>query len=250
MNLSHQQQAVLRELAAFEACGAFEDNLYRLTRMAGELLSAGRVSLMQLDSGQGAGNRLKLAALYGVLPSAAAKEESVPGQGIAGQVLATGESVLVADIEASPWKDTARRPGSRGCFLACPILVAGEAAGVLNFSEPRGREVFTEEDRGLAELAAMLVAKAIQVARLERMLDSRFAQLAFALEGSAEASAVTSLSAHEPERVAKLLAKGFYKEMRHCGFTPNQIIHAAGEIISELTGSLHRHTKRLEREQG
>ena len=34
--------------------------------------------------------------------------------------------------------------------------------------------------------------------------------------------------------------------MRHCGFSPNQIIHAAGEIISELTTSLNRHKRRIQ----
>ncbi|MEW5789668.1 MAG: GAF domain-containing protein [Pseudomonadota bacterium] len=250
MTFTAQHRALLGELAAFEVCGPFEDNLYRLTRMAGELLEADRVSLMLLDSGQSEGKRLKLVALYGVLPQAASREESVPGQGIAGQVFTTGQTLRVERIEDTPWRDKARRPEEGGSFLACPVLIAGEPAGVLNFSAPRGRTVFTESDQALGELATLLLARAIQVARLERMLDSRFAQLAFALEGSSQASAVTALSAHEPERVAKMLAKGFYKELRHCGFTPNQIIHAAGEIISELTGSLNRHTKRLVREQG
>ena len=46
-------------------------------------------------------------------------------------------------------------------------------------------------------------------------------------------------------RVAGMLARAFYREMRHCGFSPNQIIHAAGEIISELTSSLNRHKRRI-----
>jgi L-methionine (R)-S-oxide reductase len=187
------RQAKLRELAGFQICGGFEDNLYRLTRIAGELLAAGRVSLMLLDSGHGKGSRLKLAALYGELPEAAWKEEPASGQGIAGQVLASGVSVRVNRISRSAWKSTARRPDDAGAF------------------------------------------------------DSRFAQMALTLEGSANAYTVTALSAHDPDKVAKMLAKGFYKELRHCGFTPNQIIHAAGEIISELTGSLNRHARRMER---
>jgi hypothetical protein len=77
------------------------------------------------------------------------------------------------------------------------------------------------------------------------MLDSRFAQMAFALEGRADSCSVITLSTHEPDKVARMLAKAFFKDMRHCGFTPNQIIRAAGEIISELTGSLNRHKHRL-----
>ncbi len=241
------RQAKLRELAGFQICGGFEDNLYRLTRIAGELLAAGRVSLMLLDSGHGKGSRLKLAALYGELPEAAWKEEPASGQGIAGQVLASGVSVRVNRISRSAWKATARRPDDAGAFMACPLFLAGEAAGVLNISNPVDREIFSADDLAAAELAALLIARAIQVGRLERLLDSRFAQMALTLEGSANAYTVTALSAHDPDKVAKMLAKGFYKELRHCGFTPNQIIHAAGEIISELTGSLNRHARRMER---
>jgi L-methionine (R)-S-oxide reductase len=247
MNRNALRQAKFRELAGFQICGGFEDNLYRLTRLAGEMLAARRVSLMLLDSGDGKGKRLKLAALYGELPEAAWKEEPAPGQGIAGQVLVSGQSVRVSRIDRSPWKGTARRPADGGAFMACPLFIAGEPAGVINVSDPVERTAFSPDDLEYAELAALLVARAIQVARLERILDSRFAQMAFALEGRADAMAVTALSAHEPDKVAKMLAKGFYKEMHHCGFTPNQIIHAAGEIISELTGSLNRHAKRLER---
>ena len=241
------RQAKLRELAGFQICGGFEDNLYRLTRIAGELLAAGRVSLMLLDSGHGKGSRLKLSALYGELPEAAWKEEQAPGQGVAGRVLASGVSARVNHIGRSTWKSTARRPDDAGAFMACPLFLAGEPAGVLNISNPVDREIFSADDLAAAELAALLIARAIQVGRLERMLDSRFAQMALTLEGSANAYTVTALSAHDPDKVAKMLAKGFYKELRHCGFTPNQIIHAAGEIISELTGSLNRHARRMER---
>lgn len=247
MNATARRQALLLDLAAFQVSGAFEDNLYRLTCMVGDLLAAGRVSLMLLDTGHGQGARLKLAALYGELPEVAWKEEPRPGQGIAGQVLLTGRSLRVADIGRSEWHADARRPGDQGGFMACPIVLAGEPAGVLNLSAPRGRSGFSATDMETARLAAQLIARAIQVTRLERILDARFAQLAFAQDGNADAYSVTALSAHDPDKVAKLLAKSFYKELRHCGFSPNQIIHAAGEIISELTGSLNKHAKRMER---
>ncbi len=167
------RQAKLRELAGFQICGGFEDNLYRLTRIAGELLAAGRVSLMLLDSGHGKGSRLKLSALYGELPEAAWKEEQAPGQGVAGRVLASGVSARVNRIGRSAWKSTARRPDDAGAFMACPLFLAGEPAGVLNISNPVDREIFSADDLAAAELAALLIARAIQVGRLERMLDSR-----------------------------------------------------------------------------
>ena len=238
------RQDKLQELAGFEVTGHFEDNLYRLTCIVGDLLSARRVSLMLLDTGPGKTTRLRLAALYGELPELAWKEEASPGQGIAGQVLGSGQSLLVTDMERSKWKGAARRPGDGGGFLACPVPVAGAPAGVLNVSGPVGRKHFTPADLKSAELAAILVGRAIQLGRLDRLLDSRLAQMAFTLEGSQNACNVVSLSAHEPDRVAGMLARAFYREMRHCGFSPNQIIHAAGEILSELTSSLNRAKQR------
>jgi putative methionine-R-sulfoxide reductase with GAF domain len=245
MPTSVVQQAKLRELAGFEITGAFEDNLNRLASLVSELLAARRVSLMLLDVAPGKGARLKLAALAGELPAEAWKEESVPGQGIAGQVLTSGNSVRVASIGRSNWKRQARHIDESGSFIACPIQLAGRPVGVLNISQPINRSRFSAIDQANAEFAGLLIGRAIQVGRLGRMLDSRFAQMAFTLEGETDACTVISLSAHDPDKVAKMLARGFYREMRHCGFTPNQVIHAASEIISELTTSLNRHKKRL-----
>jgi GAF domain-containing protein len=239
------RQTKLRELAGFEVTGRYEDNLYRLTCIVADLLSARRVSLMLLDTGPGKTTRLRLAALYGELPELAWKEESAPGQGIAGKVLSTGRSLRVARIERSAWKNAARRPEDGGSFMACPVPLAGAPAGVLNISGPIGRAAFTPSDLAQAELAAVLVGRAIQMGRLDRLLDSRLAQMAFTLEGSQDACSVVALSAHEPERVAGMLARAFYRELHHCGFSPNQIIHAAGEILSELTSSLNRHKRRI-----
>jgi hypothetical protein len=243
---SSLRQTKLRELAGFEVTGRFEDNLYRLTCIVGDLLSARRISLMLLDTGPGRANRLRLSALYGELPETAWKEETAPGQGIAGQVLASGQSVRVTNLEQSGWKHAARRPGEGGGFLACPVPVSGAPAGVLNISGPIGRKAFTPSDLEWAELAAVLVGRALQIGRMDRLLDSRLAQMAFALEGNQDACSMGALSAHEPDKVAGMLARAFYREMRHCGFSPNQIIHAAGEIISELTGSLNRHKRRMQ----
>ena len=247
MSSSSLRQTKLCELAGFEVTGHYEDNLYRLTCIVGDMLSARRVSLMLLDTGPGHSTRLRLAALYGELPELAWKDETAPGQGIAGQVLASGESLRVTHIERSQWKSAARRPGEKGGFMACPVPVAGAPAGVISISGPIGRAAFSPTDLEQARLAAMLAGRAIQLARLNRLLDSRLAQMAFTLEGSQDACSVMSLSSHEPDRVAGMLARAFYKEMRHCGFSPNQIIHAAGEIISELTSSLNRHKRRIRR---
>lgn len=235
----------LKELAGFEPTGRFEDSLYRLTCITGDVMAARRVSLMLLDTGNTQGTRLKLAALYGELPEEAWREDKPAEESIAQHVLKLGQCLHVGDIGHSRWRALARRLGGTGSFIACPIQLAGKPAGVLNISEPIERAHFTPTDIETAELAARLIGRSIHVARLDRVLDSRFAQMAFTLEGRADSCSVVALSTHEPDKVARMLAKAFFKEMRHCGFTPNQIIRAAGEIISELTGSLNRHKHRL-----
>lgn len=243
--MNNQRLAKLKELAGFEPSGHFEDTLYRLTCITGDAMAARRVSLMLLDTGSTKGVRLKLAALYGELPEVAWRDDLPLEEGIAQHVLNLGECLHVQDIGHSRWRDKARRLGGTGSFIACPIHISGKPAGVLNISEPIERAHFTPSDLDTAEFAAHLIGRGIHVARLDRMLDSRFAQMAFTLEGRADSCSVVSLSSHEPDKVARMLAKAFFKEMRHCGFTPNQIIRAAGEIISELTGSLNRHKHRL-----
>jgi hypothetical protein len=243
--MNPERQAKLKELAGFEPMGRFEDNLYRLTCITGDVMAARRVSLMLLDTCSGKRVRLKLAALYGELPDAAWRDDLPLEEGIAQHVLTLGNCLHIKDIGHSRWRAKARRLGGTGSFIACPIHLAGKPAAVLNISEPIERAHFTGADLDMAELAARLIGRIIHLARLDRMLDSRFAQLAFTLEGRADSCSVITLSTHEPDKVARMLAKAFFKEMRHCGFTPNQIIRAAGEIISELTGSLNRHKHRL-----
>ncbi len=237
----------LLELIAYQPDCGFEDALQQVAAMIGELLHAARVSIMLRDVSKGQDARLKLVAVHGQLPDVAWKDENGMADSIASRVLAGGQAVCIDDIARSDYLHLARRPGAPASFMACPVNICGQAAGVLNISEPRGDKAFTEEDRRLAELAALVVGRLIQTMRLSRVLDSRFTQMALTLEGRGDSHSMTSLTAHEPERVAKMLAKAFYKEMHHCGFTPNQIIHAAGEIISELTGSLNRHKQRIAR---
>lgn len=241
-------QAKLCELAVFETTAQFEDGLGQLAERVADALGAGRVSIMLLDIGRAGGARLRLKAAHGELPAAAWKEEPTPGQGLAGQVLQSGKPLLLRDIHDSQWRHLARSAGTPGACMLSPIPLAGQPGGVLNISEPLAQASFTEDDLHTAELAATLLGRAIQVMQLTRLLDSRFAQMAFSLENSGETSKVLSLTAHEPEKVARMLAKAFYKEMRRCGFTSGQVVHAAGEIISELTGSLNRHKRRIARE--
>ncbi len=237
----------LSELVGFEAKAGTDSSLESLLARVSDFLSARRVSLMLLDTEGSKDVRLKLVALHGELPKAAWDEKPNLGQGIAGKVLADGRSVVIANINAANLKAAMRHPGESASFMACPVPIAGQAAGVLNISDGVAGVPFTDDDLARAELAAVLVGRTIQLIRLQGMLDSRFAQMAMALEGITDSGAFMTLSAQDPRNLAKILAKAFYKEMDRCGFTFNQILNAAGDIIAELTSNLNRHKQHRRR---
>lgn len=237
----------LKELALYEPGADYDDTLSGLMASVSRCLLARRVSLMLLDTDGDQGQKLKLMALHGDLPKAAWDERPAPGQGIAARVLADGHALHIENIDATSLKSAKRHPGESPDFIVCPVTIAGQLAGVLNISDRIAGHAFTRDNLAQAELAAVLVGRAIQLFRLQGLLDSSFAKMAMALEGVSDSRSFMTISVHEPQKVAKILAKAFYKEMHRCGFTANQILHAAGETISALSDSINRHKQRLNR---
>ena len=239
----------LQNMLSFEVGEEHEDPLSWLMSLVSEFVAARRVSLMLLDSEGDKGKRLKLVALHGNLPSSAWNEKPKLGEGIAAKVLAEGQSQVIADINTSQLKTARRHPGESASFIACPIPIFGQMAGVLNISDGTSGVPFASQDLARAELSATVVGRSVQLLRMRGMLDSSFAKMAMVRAGILDSSTFIALSTTEPQKVAKILAKSFYKEMHRCGFTNNQIIHAASEIISELTLNMNRHRNRQKRQE-
>jgi GAF domain-containing protein len=142
--------------------------------------------------------RLRVFAAHGALPEAAFQELARVGEGIAGHVLASGQSLLVEDIAQSEFVHLARRltQGARS-LISAPISVDGRIIGVINVSDPELSRPFNLHDLSLLEMAALFIGKSIQVIQLQDVLNSRFAQLALAREAEATVGgAVAALSEH------------------------------------------------------
>lgn len=237
----------LKELATFKPDDDHERAMSGLMDTVAGMFAAGRVSLMLVDSVGSLGQMLRLVALHGELPETAWNERSEESQSVAAQVLASRQSLVVNDINTSALKLVRRHSGEPASFMACPVPVSGIYAGVLNISKRENGQPFTEQDLAIAEFAAILVGRAIELGRLQGMLNSSFAKMALVLEEVSNSRSFIDLSIQEPQRMAKILAKSFYKEMSRCGLSANQIIHAASEIISEMTNSIVRHQRRQKR---
>jgi GAF domain-containing protein len=243
--------AKLYDLSFFlQTQGGLEQSLQQMAAQAAKILNAANCSIMLLDERDEQDVRLRVFAAHGELPEAAFKEFTRKGEGISGQVLASGKPLLVEDITQSDFLQVARHltQGAKS-LISAPILIDGKIVGVINATNPRSRAAFNLDDLNLLEVGALFIGKSIQVVQLQGVLNSRFAQMALAQEAQNTVGGTVAAMSQNPNQIAKILAKSFFKEMVRAGFSASQIIHAASEIITQLNDNLGR-LKRLQKERG
>jgi GAF domain-containing protein len=229
----------LQDLQHFLAAGTLDESLKQQAAMTAALVGAASCSVMLLNSGEGEDMRMSVYARHGNLPDEALQATVGRGEGIAGRVLATGTALLVPDISKSRFALLARGRAGAGSSLICaPIRIDGKIVGVINAAGAAGQPAFGETALRLLEVTALFIGKSIQVQQLQRILDSRFAQLALEREGQEQ----LRTAYQNPEDVARVLARSFFKELTKAGFAPAQIISATTEIIDQLNTQL-KHEK-------
>lgn len=231
-----------------ETQGNLESSLRQLVDAAAKILNATHCSIMLLDEADKDELKLRVFAAFGDLPESAFKEVTRKGEGISGHVLATGQPLLIEDITQSEFVDVARRltQGQRS-LISSPIVQNQIIIGVINASDPKTKRPFNLDDLHLLEVVALFVGKSIQVVQLQSVLNSRFAQMALAQEAQQTIGHAMAYVSENPNQLAKILAKSFFKEMTKAGFSSTQIIHAATEIIGLLNTNIAKHSKRLKR---
>jgi L-methionine (R)-S-oxide reductase len=240
---------LIQAAETLDARAGSNDKFADLVAMSAELLGAARASIMLYVAGEADVPHLRVSASHGMLPTEAYTQLVAHGEGIAGQVAVGGVAVLVEDIADSPYAALARRASSSDrSLMAVPITIDGNIIGVLNVSSPLRTASFNNDDLATLSIVAVFVGKAIQMVRLQNVLNSRFAQIALAQEAAKAVGSRIPGNAYDPGRMAKIVAKSFFREMNQAGFDANQIIQAASEIISQLSDSLHKHSKRLDKD--
>jgi L-methionine (R)-S-oxide reductase len=249
--MSRDALARLHDLAVF--VGAEEDLHARLTEvveLAASVTGAATCSIMLLSEGEHDAPRLKLWCSNGPLPPPAWTGSTGRGESIAGKVLESGKPLLIADIGGSEYASLARsRDDLGGSFICTPVLVGSHVIGVMNLSNRAGAAPFDDSDLALAEIVAALIGKSVQVERLQTLIRSRVAHMSLAREEK-DVAARLAAGAVPPARVAKLLAKSFFRDLSSAGFEPGQIIEAATEIITLVSNDVRRFKRRKERQSG
>lgn len=233
----------LQDLQHFLAAGTLEESLGQQAAMTAALVGAASCSVMLLNTGEGAGMRMSVYGRYGDQPPAALTASVAPGEGIAGSVLASGAALCIPDIAQSDYAALARRhDGPPGSLICVPIRIDGRIVGVVNAANPADVTPFGDTALRLLEVVALFVGKSIQVQQLQHLLDSRFAQLAL-LQEAKEDGAPARTTYRNPEDVARILARSFFREMTKAGFESAQIVGAASELIDQLHNQLQQEKK-------
>ena len=131
---------------------------------------------------------------YGLTQAEMARGVYAHGEGITGRVLATGQPILVQDIDAEP-QFLARAvtrdqlPQETVAFIALPIEVNHRTVGVLACHRIRSRRRHLNDDMALLKILSTLAVQILQLQALmqekTRALENRNALLAQALDAAA-----------------------------------------------------------------
>ncbi|MGJ7915238.1 GAF domain-containing protein [Massilia sp. LXY-6] len=225
----------MQDLQHFLAEGSLDDCLQRQATLTAGLLGAASCSIMLLNSGAPDQLRMTVYARFGNLPEAALTASVGRDEGICGRVLASGEALLVDDIAQSDLAALAQgRDGIGDSLMCAPLRIDGKIVGVINVAGAQAGPAFGDSDLQLLNIIALFIGKSIQVQQLQRLLDSRFAQLALLQEARDQVGDKVRLAYRNPEDAAKILARSFFKEMTKAGFESGQIVSAATELIEQL----------------
>jgi diguanylate cyclase (GGDEF)-like protein len=150
------QEASRQFLSCLEPEQLFEAVLGEARKITG----ARKGSLMLAGNGEG---ELAVKAVSGMTGNVVQKLRVRSGQGVAGRVFATGDPIVVRDIETDTRFGRKNRPRyATRSFLSLPISMDGRIVGVLNLSDKLDGEIFCEEDLHLLQTIATQATIAIE----------------------------------------------------------------------------------------
>ncbi|MES2977568.1 MAG: sigma 54-interacting transcriptional regulator [Pseudomonadota bacterium] len=171
----------------------FREMLHLMSELVG--LNRGRLVLADSSAAEGSSQpdtpSASIRHAYGLTRVEIERGRYAWGEGITGCVLATGQPLIVQDIDREPKflfraVERAQLPPETVAFLALPVLVNGRPIGVLACHRIRSRQRHLNDDLALLRVLATLAGQLLQLAQLvdeqTRRLQDRNAMLARTLE--------------------------------------------------------------------
>ncbi len=159
-----KKQAVVRSelLTDYVSTRRFEVERYMelVVELVAELLNVKRASVMMVDDD---GKELRIDTAIGLDEDVVEHARVKLGEAISGQVASENNAFLVRDVE----RERRLQPGGPGrgyeskSFLSVPLRKDGRVLGVINVTDPVGRDHLDEADHALLELFADRVVLAM-----------------------------------------------------------------------------------------
>src|SRR5208282_3451161 len=135
-----QELAILMEIGRIlSSTLELRESFQKMMQIISEKLDMRRGSLVLLDESTG---RLRTEAAVGLTPEEIERGKYALGEGITGNVVATGRARIIPDLRAEP--DFLNRTGRIGAhtsdkpvsFLCVPIKIENRTAGALSVDKP------------------------------------------------------------------------------------------------------------------
>jgi Nif-specific regulatory protein len=174
--LVDEELLVVREAVALlgksqDEAHVVREILHLLSEFLG--LNRGRVVLPDPETGE-----LRIVHAYGLTQDEVARGKYLPGEGITGRVMTSGQTAIVQDVDAEPlflFRAVAREnlPPETVSYIALPLEQGGRVIGVLGVHRLRERPRPLARDEQVLKIAATLITHVILLNEFIRERTSR-----------------------------------------------------------------------------
>ncbi|HYO08542.1 MAG TPA: sigma 54-interacting transcriptional regulator [Tepidisphaeraceae bacterium] len=165
-----QELAILTEIGAIlSSTLELRDAFQKVMQIISDKLNMHRGTLVLLDESTG---RLRTVAAVGLGADEIERAKYAVGEGITGNVVATGRARIIRDLRNEP--DFLNRTGRLGyskmdqaiSYLCIPIKIEGRTAGALAVDKPYENDDLLRGDHTFLDIIAAFLAQAIQINRM------------------------------------------------------------------------------------
>src|SRR3954447_17858559 len=168
--VADQELAALTELGQILSSTLdLRDAFGRMMQIISDQLNMHRGTLVLLDESTG---RLRTEAALGLAPEDIERNRFALGEGITGNVVATGRARVISDVRAEPdflnrtGRLSSLPPTQQVSFLCVPIKIEGRTAGALSVDKPYVNEEQLRYDKAFLDIVSAFLAQAIQINRM------------------------------------------------------------------------------------
>src|SRR5438105_7784179 len=168
--VADQELAILNEIGEIlSSTTELRDAFARIMQVISDKLNMRRGTLILLDESTG---RLRTEAALGLSHDDIERNRFALGEGVTGNVVATGRARIIADVRNDPnflnrTRRLASEPAdSRISLLCVPIKIEGRTAGALAVDKPFVSDEQLRNDQIFLDIISSFLAQAIQINRM------------------------------------------------------------------------------------